>query len=206
MACTGTEQINNIPAIPNPNDGIDAYVTSCIAYDNWFTTEAVPKLNTMFPCINGWYGTISGWYTEIGTWRTEIEGWKNDTWQYREDARGFADNAETSKNEAQAIVDGISTELPEGTISDETVGDQTAWSSEKIVREIHNQGIQSLAVDADSNITEIVYQDGAKTTYTYNTDGMPVVERYIDKDGTTIRYTYTYSWTEDGTLISMVRS
>ena len=163
-------------------------------------------------------------------WMVVFSQWVNDFLTYinalydsvKVDTQTVADDKQTVENDklvvaedksivhqdrlvVENIADNISGQLPEGTISDETIGIQTTWSSNKIQSEIHNQGIQSLTTE-NGNITEILYQDGAKTTYTYNTDGMPLVEQYIDKDGSTIRYTYTYSWTDDGTLISMVRS
>jgi len=191
MACTGNEQIENIPDIANPNDGIDVYVSACVAYDNWFTTEAVPKLNAMYPCINGWYGTISDWHTEIETWHSEVHNWHDEAKEYRD--------------EAQTIADGISSVLPDGTISDGEVATNKAWSSEKIVSEIKAQSITNM-VRVGGKLSEIHYQDGAKEKLTRDANGVLQSVIYTETDGTTTRYTETFGYNADGKIITITRN
>jgi len=207
MACSGNSYIPAYSGIlpdvgtPTPEENLQR----CLDFRTYLIGDFANGVNNAQECMNSWHTEVQTWHGEVQTWHGEVESWKNQTWTYREEARVYADNAEQSKDDAQTIVDGISGQLPEGTISDETVATQTTWSSYKIRMETQTQGIASI-VEVDGNVTEVVYQDGAKTLYTYDENDNPITEVYTETDGTTPRMTYTYSWDENGNFISMVRS
>ena len=117
---------------------------------NTFANAVHPYLNwwnDYIPTLEEWATNLQTLSSELQTLATDTEGFRNDAETFKNDAESAKQGAETAetgaiqaKNDAQAIADGITAQLPEGTISDNTVGTDTTWSSSKIQQELLASG------------------------------------------------------------------